>query len=131
MTRAAAGMFGPLLAVSRGREWWEYKLVPIFAIFYATAFHLDVPISSLWPAALALLAAILPGALYVSVVNDLTDRAEDEAAGKPNRMAGRPAWQAVLLVAVPVAIGLGFAFLWRDDPALLIAYLAAWAAFSL
>ena len=117
--------------MSRAGEWWEYKLIPIVAVFYATALHLGVPISSLWPAALALLGALVPGAIYVSVVNDLADRDEDEAAGKPNRMAGRPLWQAVAMVALPVAAGLAFAFHWRGDPPLLIAYLSAWTAFSL
>ena len=39
-------MFDRFLTVSRGREWWEYKLAPIFAAFYATALTLRVPVSS-------------------------------------------------------------------------------------
>lgn len=124
-------MLGQLRAVSRAGEWWEYKLVPIAGVFYATALYLGIPISSLWPAALALLGALVPGAIYVSAVNDLADREEDEAAGKANRMAGRPLWQIVPMVALPVAAGLAFAFHWRSDPPLLLAYLAAWIAFSL
>ena len=128
---SAGRAIGRLGAVSRAGEWWEYKLVPIFAAFYASALHLGVPVWTLWPSALALLAALVPGAVFVSVINDLTDRDEDAIAGKANRMAGRPAWQAVLMVAAPVAMGLAFAWLWRDDPPLLLAYLAAWTAFSL
>lgn len=117
--------------VARAGEWWEYKLVPIFAVFYATALILGAPLTALWATAILLLAALVPGAVYVSLVNDLTDREEDAAAGKPNRLAGRSAPVIALLLAVPIAIGLGFAWHWRDDPLLLIPYLAAWTAFSL
>lgn len=128
---AEAGLVRQIRTVSRASEWWEYKLLPILAIFYATALHLEVPIATLWPAALMLLGAIVPGAAYVSILNDLADRREDAAAGKANRMAGRPAWQAATMIALPVAIGLAFAWHWRGDLPLLLAYLAAWTAFSL
>jgi hypothetical protein len=73
----------------------------------------------------------VPGAIYVSVVNDLTDRKEDAAAGKRNRLAGKSAPEVALLLALPIAAGLAFAWWWRDDPLLLVPYLAAWTAFSL
>jgi hypothetical protein len=117
--------------VARAGEWWEYKLVPIFAMFYATALVIGEPLHGLWPAALTLLAALVPGAVYVSVVNDLTDRAEDAAAGKRNRLAGRSAPALALLLALPIAAGLAVAWQWRDDPLLLFPYLGAWVAFSL
>jgi 1,4-dihydroxy-2-naphthoate octaprenyltransferase len=117
--------------VARAGEWWEYKLVPIFAIFYATALTLGVSLSSLWGAALTLLAALVPGAIYVSVVNDLTDLREDAAAGKHNRLANRSAAAIAVLLALPIAAGLAFCWAWRDDPLLLVPYLGAWAAFSL
>jgi 4-hydroxybenzoate polyprenyltransferase len=115
----------------RAGEWWEYKLAPIFAAFYATALTLHVPVSSLWLAALTLLLALVPGAAYVSVINDLTDRDEDLAAGKANRLAGRSHGDAAALVAITVGAGLVFCFLWRRDTLLLSIYLAAWLAFSL
>jgi 4-hydroxybenzoate polyprenyltransferase len=122
---------GRLTEVVRAGEWWEYKLAPIFAAFYATALTLQVPVSSLWRAALLLLLALVPGAAYVSVINDLTDREEDRAAGKPNRLAGRSRFYAAALVAISVMAGLAFCFLWRGDALLLSVYLAAWLAFSL
>ncbi len=115
----------------RAGEWWEYKLVPIFAAFYATALTLRVPLVTLWPTALTILLALVPGAAYVSVINDITDRADDLAAGKRNRMAGRSPLVATLLVVIPIAAGLVFSFLWRHDTLLLSSYLAAWLAFSL
>jgi 4-hydroxybenzoate polyprenyltransferase len=121
----------PISNLVRAGEWWEYKLVPIFAAFYATALTLDVSIAALWPAAVTLLLALIPGAAYVSVINDLTDREEDVAAGKPNRFAtGSPAI-GLLVVAITVSAGLLFSWLWRDDVLLLTVYLSAWLAFSL
>lgn len=116
---------------SRAAEWWEYKLVPIFSIFYATAAVLDVGLLSLWPAALLLLLALAPGATYVSVVNDLTDREADRAAGKPNRMEAAPAWLAAVIVGGTVLVGAAFLIAWRGSPVLFGCYLAAWTAYSL
>jgi 1,4-dihydroxy-2-naphthoate octaprenyltransferase len=127
----AARLVERIAAVARAGEWWEYKLVPIFAVFYGTASLLRVPIWTLWPAALILLAALIPGAAYVSVINDIADRRDDEAAGKRNRMAGRSRLQAAALVSIPILAGLAVAFAWRGNLPLLTAYLGAWIAFTL
>jgi 4-hydroxybenzoate polyprenyltransferase len=121
----------PLRASVRADEWWDYKLVPVLAAFYATALTLRVPVSSLWSSAVILLLALVPGAAYVSVINDVTDREEDAAAGKTNRAAGRSRGATAALIVAPIAAGLAFTFWWRRDPLLLGAYLAAWLAFSL
>lgn len=115
----------------RAGEWWEYKLLPIFSLFYATAVVLDVPIASLWRAAIVVLLALVPGAAYVSVINDITDREEDRAAGKRNRVEGKSPLIIAALVAITVVPGFVFSWLWHDDVLLLSAYLAAWLAFSL
>ena len=115
----------------RAGEWWEHKLVPIFSAFYATAIVLGVPISSMWRAALTVLLSLIPGAAYVSVINDLTDRDDDLAAGKTNRLIGRSRAMVALLIGATVAAGVVFAWLWRHDTLLLGCYLAAWLAFSL
>ena len=121
----------PVVRLLRASEWWEYKLVPVFGVFYATAVLVDVPVASLWMAALTVLAALVPGAVYVSVINDVTDRADDLAAGKTNRMSGRsPAFMAAA-VAIPVSAGVLISVWWRHDTLLLTLYLCAWLAFSL
>ena len=114
----------------RAEEWWDYKLAPILSTFYATAFVLHVAVSSLWVGALTLFLSIVTAAIYASAVNELTDRADDAAAGKRNRAADRPRSVAALLV-VTVGAGLTFAWLWSDDTALLSCYLAVWLAFAL
>lgn len=119
-----------LTAAMRAGEWWEYKIAPIAAIFYATSLLAGAPILSLAPSLLLLLAALVPGAVYVSVLNDLTDRVEDGKAGKANRMAGAPAWLAWAAMGPALAAGLAVAWYWRDDPLLLGCYLAAWISFT-
>lgn len=130
MVIAQARPIARMLAPSRAGEWWDYKLLPILAIFYATAWHLELPAMAWLLGALQLLGAIIPGAIFVSVINDLTDQADDLAAGKANRMARASRIARVLLVALPIAAGLVWCFVWRDQPALLLLYLAAWLAFT-
>jgi UbiA prenyltransferase family len=120
-----------LTRVFRADEWWEYKLAPILAAMYATALTLDVAVSVIWPALIVALAALVPGAAYVSLINDATDRDDDRAAGKTNRLANHSKTYAGLLIGGTVAAGLVFSVLWRRDPLLLPLYLAAWLAFSL
>ena len=119
-----------LAGTVRAGEWWDHKLVPILTAFYATALLLGAPVAALWPHALALLVAMLAGAAFVSVLNDLADIDDDRAAGKPNRMAGRSRAFRAAALALPVAVGLLFGFLWRDTPMLAGAYALAWLAFA-
>jgi 4-hydroxybenzoate polyprenyltransferase len=123
---------GPAISRTiRAVDWWEYKLSPIFATIYATAFLLNISIITLWPLLLLALAALVPGAAYVSVINDLTDLEDDVASGKANRLVGR-SWAFVAAVlACCVLPGIAVAIYWRGDPLLLWLYLAAWAAFTL
>jgi hypothetical protein len=120
-----------LIGLIRADEWWEYKLVTILSTFYATALVLHVAVSSLWVSALSLLLAIVPAAIYASVINDVTDLAGDLEAGKRNGVAGRSRSMVATLVALTVGTGFLFAGLWRDDAPLLSCYLATWLAFSL
>jgi len=103
----------------------------VLSAFYATALVVRVPVISIWPAALSLLLAIIAAAAYASVINDATDRADDRAAGKRNRVAGRPRPIVTAVLAAISGTGLAFAWLWRDDGRLLSCYLLTWLAFSL
>lgn len=118
-------------AVLRAGEWWDYKLVPILTFFYGTALLLGVGIGTLWEGALLLLLALLPGAAYVSIINDITDIADDRAAGKRNRMADKSAAFQVAAVVLTLSAGAFFFWLWRGEPLLLLCYGAAWLAFTL
>lgn len=115
----------------RAGEWWEYKLAPVFGTAYATGFILDHPLHSLWPALFLLLAALAVPAAFVSILNDVTDRAVDSACGKRNRtLAWGPA-RTTLALAAPIALGLGIAIAARGIPWFVPLYCIGWAAFSL
>jgi 4-hydroxybenzoate polyprenyltransferase len=98
-------------------------------MFYATAAYLGQPLHTLWASLLILMIALVPGAVYVSVINDATDREDDRAAGKPVRAVAP--LTLVLTIGACAGAGLAVGFNWRDDLALVAAYGAAWLAFSL
>lgn len=122
--------FSSLVAISRASEWWNYKLTPALAILYGAMFYYHVPSEKWLLCQLILLGALIPGAIFVSVVNDLADRADDARAGKANRLASAGPVTQVLALGAPIAVGLAWCVLWRDEPLLLALYIAAWLAFA-
>ena len=129
--RAIASLWLALWDKVRADDWWDFKLPLAAAVVYATALSLDVPIARLWPAAATAVAALIPAAAYVSVINDLADRADDLAAGKRNRFAAASPHQSALFIVGTVISGLCFVVVWHTDRLLLSLYLAVWLAFSL
>lgn len=121
-------LFGP----ARAREWWEHKFAPILGTGYATACFADASVLDVADTLLVVLLALLPGAVFVSVLNDLTDRDDDRRAGKPDRLAGHSTrtWLGVVAAAVFAGVAIG-ASAWHDDPAALALYSMAWVAFAL
>ncbi|MBB6498114.1 UbiA family prenyltransferase [Pedobacter cryoconitis] len=116
---------------TRATEWWEYKLVPLLSIGYATLLLQHESLYQTILKLLWLLAAIIIGAVYVSVINDLTDITEDAAAGKLNRMAKiAPVWR-IILVSSCLLIGVAFGWMIYPDYLSLFCYLMAWIVFSL
>jgi 4-hydroxybenzoate polyprenyltransferase len=103
----------------------------MFATIYATAFILKIPINTLWPLLVLALVALVPGAAYVSVINDLTDLKDDQASGKSNRLIGKSRAFIAAVLACCILPGVAISIYWREDPLLLSLYLAAWVAFSL
>jgi hypothetical protein len=127
----ARSLWLELSRTARVAEWWEFKLSPILATAYATAFLIKVSIVSLWPLLLLLLGALAACAAYVSVINDLTDFKDDLASGKANRLVGKSRTFVAAVFACCVLPGAAAAFWWRGQPILLSLYLASWAAFTL
>lgn len=121
-----------LSGLARAQEWWEYKLAPILATAYATALLTGKPLSRLVSGLPFLVLSLMVGATYVSLLNDYTDQAEDRAAGKANRLAGRPAWLLKLLFGLCLGLGLLFGwYLAALSPAAGVFYLGAWVAYTL
>ena len=119
------------LRIIRSNEWWEYKLSPFLALGYATALYTSTPLYQLAPRLFLLLIAIIIGAIYVSVINDITDMEEDLAAGKKNRMAKIPGGLRWIIPSVCVTLGILFMLFFFKDSLSRLLYLLPWVAFSL
>ncbi len=115
----------------RAAEWWEFKLSPIFATAYATAFLLKLSIITFWPLLLLLLVAMTACASYVGIINDLTDFKDDQACGKANRLVGKSPAFITAVLAGCILCGAAVATYWRGEPILLSLYLASWIVFTL
>jgi 4-hydroxybenzoate polyprenyltransferase len=123
--------WGEIFRTVRANEWWEFKLGPVLATMYASAFLLRVSIISLMPLVFIVLVVLAACAAYVSVVNDFTDRADDMASGKTNRLVGKSSAFIATVTAFCILSGLAVAFYWRRDQLLLLLYSASWVAFTL
>ena len=116
----------------RHAHWWEPKLAPVLGTGYATAYLTGHHLWHLAPSFALVLLALIPGAAYVSLINDLTDVRDDQAAGKPNALADRPRWIVFAALAVCCATGAAIAVAaWNRDAVAASLYAAAWISFSL
>lgn len=120
-----------IVSVIRSQEWWEPKLSPLLAIGYATASFSGVSLVMLIPWLLFLLASIIVGAVYVSVINDLADMREDLASGKENRMAGIPHAIRWLIPIACVLLGFLFLYFFYPDAWSMLLYILPWISFSM
>lgn len=129
--RIGRGWVPRAIAACRLRDWWDYKLTPPLAIFWATVIHAGHPLLPSWREALALIGAIAACAAYVSVVNDLCDREEDARSGKPNQLSLLGRRGAAALFALILGAGLLFLWTWRNDPGVAAAYIGSWVVFTI
>jgi len=123
---------GQVKTFVRASEWWGHKFSPLLATAYATACLGAIPLWPLLPALLLQLLSLTVGAVYVSLLNDWTDRAVDQAAGKPNRLAGRSPQFVGLTLGMCLLIGLVLSgYFWKLSPPVGLWYGAAWVVYSL
>ena len=120
------------LQFTRYYEWWDYKL----GIFLATGLLvLPAAVPESIPGALGhlglLLAAIVVGAVFVSLINDYFDLEDDWKSGKYNRQQDWPRWKSWLLIALSLAGGAFFMILFWPSRLTALAYLPPWIAFGM
>lgn len=117
--------------IIRSQEWWAHKLPPFLAIGYATALMSPEPLYrvALW--LVFLLSSLVVGAIYVSVINDITDLEEDLASGKSNRIQQVPAKFRWVIPVTCLTIGLVFVYFLYPDLLSCYLYLSSWIVFSL
>lgn len=120
-----------LLEFTRYSEWWEYKIVPLLAISYAFIHMAQFKFATIYYDLIFPLIAIVVGAVYVSVVNDMTDINEDFVAGKRNRMGSVPVFFRIIIIGGCLIGGVICGFMIYPDMLSLFFYLMAWIAFSL
>jgi len=120
-----------ILNIIRSQEWWGHKLPPLLAIGYATALMSAVPLYrvALW--LVFLLFSLVAGAIYVSVINDITDLEEDLASGKSNRIQKVPLKFRWIIPAICIMLGLIFGYFLYPDLLSCLLYLLSWIVFSL
>lgn|SRR5690606_36391400 len=121
-----------IFAYIRTADWWSNKLPTLLAVSYATALQAQIPLTGQFAPYIGfLLAAIVVGAIYVSLINDLTDIELDLANGKANRMATLPKPIRVLLPLTCLAIGVFFTLRLPQDDWSRLFYAMSWIVFSL
>lgn len=116
---------------SRAGEWWEYKLLPPLAIMWLAALRYGGTAFDTLAAMGWFFLALVPGATFASIVNDLTDLDSDAQAGKVNRLAGVPILLPILLLALCLAGGLAVGMMWSGHRLIVAVYLAGWIAYTL
>jgi len=117
--------------IIRSQEWWAHKLPPLLAIGYATALMSTQLLYKVALWLVFLLSSLVVGAIYVSVINDITDLEEDIASGKSNRIQQVPPKFRWIIPAACVLLGIGFGYFIYPDLLSCLLYLLSWIVFSL
>jgi hypothetical protein len=116
--------------ILRAKDWWEHKFPPILAIGYANILMMDKNISSFIPNLLEIIVALVVGAIYVSIINDITDIDDDAACGKTNRMTNVSMTNRKLLVIAFLLLGAIAMCYYYPDILSMSLYALSWIAFS-
>jgi hypothetical protein len=119
------------LKVTRYSEWYESKLIPLLGIGYLIIYLNNFDLAKAVPRLLFLMFSIIAGAVYVSVINDLSDIKEDLAVGKKNMMQNMSAWQIALIFTVLCLLGLYCGYVIYPDMLALLFYMMSWIVFAL
>lgn len=95
-------------------------MVPLLAVAYLTVLSIDEPFRIALPRIALLFGALIVGAIYVSVINDITDIEEDAIAGKRNSMANlSPLVRTIIVTACLLFGGLFIFLLYPDVPSMI------------
>lgn len=120
-----------ILAPTRFWDWWEYKAPAFLGVACLAATAAGIGFEDVWPRLLVVVAALIPVASYVSVINEITDRQDDQLAGKPNCMIGRSLPYRASWVVVCIGGGIFALMALRRSEWAAGLYVANWLAFTL
>ena len=119
------------LNIIRYNDWWLYKTPPLLGIFYATLFISGKCIADCWYEILALLFYISSAAVYVCVINDITDRKIDLKVGKSNLFLQLNKLQVNILLFSTIALQVIVVFLLKKHGYSALWYSASIVSYSL
>ena len=109
----------------------EHKAAPTLGTAYAAAVLLHAQPQALPLLLLKILFALAACAAYASVLNDITDVADDAACGKKNRMAAYPLPARYAVLGACLAAGILAGWFFRALPVTRVLYGLDWVAFTL
>lgn len=116
----------------RSHDWWDYKLPPILAVGYATLLLGNKNIFDYYGYIALILLSVIIGAIYVSIINDISDIKVDLKAGKANKMASLPKAVRRLIPLICIVVGIGFIyFFYYPDIVSCVFYILPWITFSM
>ncbi|AFZ59055.1 UbiA family prenyltransferase [Anabaena cylindrica FACHB-243] len=130
MNQQTLNRFQQLIKLVRAKEWWSYKLAPVLGTAYATAAILNISLISLWSTLLFLLFALVIGASYASLINNICDQEEDQISGKANYFIGRSKFLIALAMIGCIVLGLIVSGLLIQVPLALCFYIGNWLLFT-
>jgi 4-hydroxybenzoate polyprenyltransferase len=90
----------------RFREWWPHKLPPLLAVSYLFLGLSRIPPIEGLPLLLLFLISAVGTAGFGHLLNDVSDRRADQAAGKPNVASRLGATQTLLALLLLLALSL-------------------------
>lgn len=120
-----------LIKTIRATEWWEYKFPPILIVPYFILYKTNLELLTAISIILFIIGTLIVGAIYVSILNDITDIEEDRAAGKKNNMAKYSKAKQFFFLSIPICLALLFCWFLQKNIYALTFYLLSYLSFTL
>ena len=119
------------LALIRYNDWWLYKVPFLLTIAYGTFYLTDICIENKWFEIIKIITYIIAAAIYVSVINDITDMKIDRLVGKKNLFLGLSKSIVHSILSLAIILQLIVIYSLQDNGQSVYWYIAAVVAYSL
>lgn len=94
-----------IIKLIRAIDWWEYKIPPILVVPYFIILSTNLGFKEALSILSFILLSLVIGAIYVSLLNNITDLEEDKLAGKSNKMGDFRKSTQIIMLLIPLLIG--------------------------
>ncbi|MBC5840811.1 MAG: UbiA family prenyltransferase [Flavobacteriaceae bacterium] len=119
------------LALIRYNDWWLYKVPFLLTIAYSTFYLADICVENKTLEIIKIITYIVSAAIYVSIINDITDMKIDRLVGKKNLFLGLPKSIVYTILSLAVILQLIVIYKLLDNGQSVYWYIAAVVAYSL